>query len=110
MADRLGRRTTSRLLGAQAAPDPRLDPPPPHDPLAVLGRMLRRGLDPDLVRRLRPYFAGRPLELGLFAWDVLTGSLMTDADEGLLDELRSAAALVAEVLPSPGERGVDTMR
>jgi hypothetical protein len=43
----------------------------------------------------------------LFAWDVLTGSLLSDdaAEQALLGELRAAARAVAPALPPPGQQG-----
>jgi hypothetical protein len=76
---------------------------PSHGALAV---MARRGLEPRLVSALLPAFAARPLERGLFAWDVLNRSLLDEDEAELRDELRAAASAVRDALPGPGELGV----
>jgi hypothetical protein len=58
-----------------------------------------------LVRALLPWLAARPLERGLFAWDVLGGSLLVD--DALLEELRAAARPLGDILPDPGRPGID---
>src|SRR5262245_6676857 len=89
-----------------AEPDVFLAADPSRGPLA---HMARRGLEPRLVAALLPAFAERPLERGLFAWDVLTGSLLSEAPEeqALLAELRAAARAVAPALPPPGQKGAN---
>ena len=54
-----------------------LDPLPkqPFDVPTALGLMRRRGAESALVRRLRVWLEGRPLELGLFSWDVLCSAI-----------------------------------
>jgi hypothetical protein len=89
-----------------AEPDANLVADPAAAPLA---HMVRRGLEPRLVAALLPAFAERPLERGLLAWDVLTGSVFSDdvEEQKLLGELRAAARAVAPALPSPGQRGAN---
>jgi hypothetical protein len=106
-ASLLAKFKTPQLFDPRVSPDARLDEPPRDQALDVLGQMVRRGLDPPLVRALLPWLARRPLERGLFAWDVLCGALV---DEPLAAELRAAARPLAAVLPEPGQRGVDLNR
>ena len=74
----------------------------PTQPAAAIDAFRRRGLDPRLVRIALDWFADRPLELGLFSWDVLCSSIISDADPGLLSQLRKNAGHVREILPAPG--------
>ena len=90
------------LATAQLQPDldPALDEPVSDDPATAFDQMRRRGLDPRLVRVALAWFGERPLELGLFSWDVLCRSLVVDAE--LLATLRRNAAVVRALLPAPG--------
>ena len=74
----------------------------PTQPTDAVDAFRRRGLDPRLVRIAFDWFAERPLELGLFSWDVLCSSIISDSDAGLLQELRKNASRVREILPAPG--------
>ena len=77
-----------------------LDEPITTDPVDAIDQIRRRGFDARLVRLVLGWLAGRPLELGLFSWDVLCRSLVLDAD--LLRTLHSQAAIVRDLLPAPG--------
>lgn len=92
------------VLTPPAAPDAILLADPSAAPL---GHLPRRGLEPRLVASLLPAFAERPLERGLLAWDVLTGSLFGSDESELLAELRGYAKEVAHALPPPGQRCVN---
>jgi hypothetical protein len=74
----------------------------PTQPVEAIDAFRRRGLDPRLVRIAFDWFGDRPLELGLFSWDVLCSSLISDGDPGLLQQLRKNASRVREILPAPG--------
>jgi hypothetical protein len=89
-----------------AGPDANLASDPSQAPLP---HMARRGLEPRLVASLFTAFIERPLERGLFAWDVLTGTLFSDTadDQRLLEDLRAAARAVSPALPPPGQRGAN---
>ncbi len=93
----------------QVTMDDRLVALPHLSRLDILGQMVRRGLDPVLVHALLPLLEKHPLERALVAWDVLNGSLFVVGDP-FVDELRAAARLLKEVLPSPGARGLDLNR
>src|SRR5687767_13662477 len=73
--------------------------------MEALDRAPRRGLDPRVTGPLWSLFEKRPVELGLFAWDLLSNSLVADGD---LERLREAARAVRDVLPAPVERFVRT--
>jgi hypothetical protein len=89
-------------LPAPAPNDALLDKPLPSELIPAMQLMPRRGLDARLVEVMRRGFADRPLELGLLAWDVLSGSFI-DSPE-LLVALRKDARAVRDVLPEPGAR------
>ena len=97
-------------LAQPAPPDAALAEPIASDPLPALDQTRRRGLDPRLVDVLWKWLEPRPLELGLFAWDVLCNSLIPVDDEMRLARLRKAARVVSEVLPEPGRAFADTSR
>src|SRR5262249_54112283 len=98
-ADLLARPEAARRFDDSRVPmDPRRVEPPHAQPKSVLGQMARRGLDPALVRALWPWFSERPLERGLFAWDVLATSLWPP-DDPFLAELRAALQPVRRFLP-----------
>ncbi len=98
-------------LPEPAPADPTLDTTVGADPLAALDVARRRGLDPRVVEVFYKWFEKRPLELGLFAWDVLCNSLLHDErDALLLAKLRKAARVVREVLPEPGRAFADTKK
>src|SRR5690242_16387098 len=84
-----------------AAPAPGDLGPPATEPFAALDQLRRRGLEPQLVDVLWKWLQPRPLELGLFAWDVLNNSILRTDDERL-PRLRAAAKVVAPALPDPG--------
>src|SRR5262249_50111428 len=63
-------------LPAPAPADPTLDAAVGADPLAALDVARRRGLDARVVEVFFKWFEKRPLELGLFAWDVLCNALL----------------------------------
>jgi hypothetical protein len=71
---------------------------PADHPLAAFDAVRRQGFAPTLVERLLASFESRPLERGLLAWDVLSGSLLR-TDDKQLDRLRRDASAVAEILP-----------
>ncbi len=107
LAERMGFPTLAKLLRAADLPEPAaldavLSRPIPTDTIPALQLMPRRGLDPRLVETTRRWLADRPLELGLFSWDVLAGSIVESPE--LLSSLRAAARVVRDVLPPPGER------
>jgi hypothetical protein len=83
------------------APAPADLEPPATDPFAALDQLRRRGLEPSLVDVLWRWLEPRPLERGLFAWDVLNNSLLRH-DDGRIAPFRAAAQVVAPVLPEPG--------
>jgi hypothetical protein len=89
--------------------DPRLLAPPNLDRLDLIGQLVRRGLDPGLVRPLMPLLAKHPLERALVAWDVLGGAILP-TDDPFVDELRGYARPIKDVLPPPGLRGIDLNR
>jgi hypothetical protein len=89
-------------LPAPAPPDAGLSEPLQNEPAKIFDQMRRRGLDLELVRRLLPFFDDRPLEGGLFAWDVLCSTLMGAEDEPLWADLRERAKRVRQVLGRPG--------
>jgi hypothetical protein len=86
-----------------APPDAPLGEALARDPTAALVEARRRGLEPHLVQALWSLFENRPVELGLFAWDVLSGSLLPAKETEALARFRAAARAVREVLPAPGE-------
>jgi hypothetical protein len=90
---------------APAPLDDLLKPPLPTDESAY-AYLMRRGLDARLWRVVRDTFADRPLERGLLAWDVLTGSLLDPTDTQTLAELRGDARLIRAILPDAGQRGI----
>jgi hypothetical protein len=107
LAERLRFPTLAKQLrGAKlpppAANDTVLDKSIPTEPVPAMQLMLRRAHDPRLVELMRRVYADRPLERGLFAWDVLAGSIIESPE--LLATLRRDAIAVREVLPEPGER------
>jgi hypothetical protein len=97
---------TPELFAREVPPDPRLTAPPNLELMDLVGQLVRRGLDPLLIRPLLVKLQNRPLERALVAWDVLASTLIPDG-EPLLDELRAACAPLREVLPAPGQAGVD---
>jgi hypothetical protein len=97
-------------LPSPAALDAGLTTPLTTDPIVALDQLRRRGLDPRLVQVFYKWLERRPLELGLFAWDVLSGSLLPRSEELLLARLRKAAHAVTDVLPGAGRGFVDTGR
>ena len=66
----------------------------------LLAQLVRRGLQPAVVQRLRNAWANRPLERSLLAWDVLNGALLPAGS--FVEELRADASAAASVLPKPG--------
>jgi hypothetical protein len=108
LARKHGLATCAELISSTPAlQPPDLDaalskPPATKDPAEAIEDSRRRGLDPRLVRSLLDWFANRPLELGLFSWDVLCASLVDVSDTGLLATLRKNAAVLRELLPAPG--------
>jgi hypothetical protein len=93
------------LFSGSVPADARLFAPPHHDPLDVLGQMVRRGFHPVLLRPLLNWLAKRPLERALFAWDALAMSVIQDGE--LLGELRAASSPHKNVLPQPGRVCID---
>ncbi|HUS66127.1 MAG TPA: hypothetical protein VMZ28_16355 [Kofleriaceae bacterium] len=88
--------------------DPSLASPLPAHPVEALELFPRRGLDPRLIATLLPWFAGRPLELGLFSWDVLASAVLEEG--ALVDALRANARAVAPLLPAPGSTFANVTR
>jgi hypothetical protein len=88
-----------------------LPPPAPADPgllapLAtesqeIINQLRRRGLDPELIRRLLTHFDERPLEAGLIAWDVLCSTLLPLEEDAFRAELLERARKVKSVLGGP---------
>jgi hypothetical protein len=98
-------------LPAPAEPDAGLSAPAAHDAFTALDQARRRGLDTAVIENLWKWFESRPVELGLFAWDVLCNALLDpDKDQLLLARLRKAARVVRDVLPEPGRAFADTSR
>ena len=98
-----GLQVLAKLLQTQALEvdlDVALDEPVTTDPVDAIDQIRRRGFDARLVRLVLGWLAGRPLELGLFSWDVLCRSLVLDANP--LRTLQSQAAIVRDLLPAPG--------
>lgn len=89
-----------------------LSPPPtlesPQDGPTALARMIRWGPHPTLVATALHWFEGRPIERGLFAWDVLNQVLYGPREDALLSVLHEALEPVRPWLPRPGALGVDT--
>lgn len=77
--------------------------------LDLLGQLIRRGLDPVLIKALLPLLEKHPLERALVAWDTLNGSIFVRADP-FVEELRAAARPLKEILPPPGARAIDLHR
>ena len=101
--------TEKMNLPEAVAPDAALAAPLSNDPLVALDQARRRGLHPQIAEVLWKWLEPRPLELGLFSWDVLCGSLLDpDKDQELLARLRKAACVVSDVLPEPGRAFVQT--
>jgi hypothetical protein len=96
----------------QAAPaDAALGAPAATEPLAALDQARRRGLEPRLIDVLWRWLEPRPLELGLFAWDVLSNALLDPEQDAMrIARARKAARVVADVLPEPGRAFADTRR
>ncbi len=93
---------------APAAADPGLSEAAAGEPLAALDQLRRKGLAPELVAQFWTLFEKRPVELGLFAWDVLNSSLLVASDEVTIRRVRAAARVVREVLPKSGGAWADT--
>jgi hypothetical protein len=103
LADEL--RTSPYLQSLRGAPNGPAPSPPPllAAAAAIPLRMIRRGAEPSLVADLLESLAGRPIEQGLAAWDVLCTSLITDrAKHALHETLRP----VRSVLPLAGTQGL----
>src|SRR5206468_2061170 len=77
-AEAVGSDAMRERIEPAAEPDEYLAADPSQGPLA---HMARRGLEPRLVAALLPAFSQRPLERGLFAWDVLTGTILSSEPE-----------------------------
>jgi hypothetical protein len=86
--------------------DPRLVAPPNIDRLDLIGQLIRRGLDPVIIRALMPLLEKHPLERALIAWDVLGASLFA-LDDPFVEELRSYARPLKAALPAAGVRTLD---
>ncbi|MDB4971209.1 MAG: hypothetical protein JWN44_6898 [Myxococcales bacterium] len=102
MAELLAQPEAAKFIAKIAPPDEGLTAEPQPDQTLQLGLMTRRGLDPALVG---PWIETleSSLERGLAAWDVLTGSLIADAD--WLATMRAFVEPVRDLLPPPGQRG-----
>lgn len=103
--------TANALADAKIDPDSaprdaRLVEPVAGDIKRILGQMVRRGGDPELVRALWAKLEGRPLERALVAVDVLAQALWAQRDP-LLAEMRDAAATLGTARPKAGEVGID---
>lgn len=103
--------TANTLADAKIDPDSatrdaRLGEAVAGDIKRILGQMVRRGGDPELVRAVWAKLEGRPLERALVAVDVLAQSLWAQRDP-LLAEMRDAAATLGAARPKPGEVGID---
>lgn len=80
----------------------------PNTPLPDLfAHIARRGFAPALVRPAMDRLADRPIARGLFAWDVLVGSILAHDEIELIDELCSAALKIKQWLPPPGVSCLD---
>jgi|GEM_PF-2049505 len=86
--------------------DPRLGSPAAQEPITILPQLVRRGLDPALVRELLAGLAEQPLEAGLVAWDTLNHALLPPGDP-FVDELRRLARPLKSILPDPGRGGLE---
>jgi len=91
---------------ARVPSDPRLAAPASGEPIAILPQLVRRGLDPTLVRELLAGLREQPLEAGLIAWDTLNQALLPERDP-LVDELRQLARPLKAILPDPGRGGLE---
>jgi hypothetical protein len=89
--------------------DPRLVAPPNLDRLDLIGQLVRRGLDPAILRALMPLLERHPLERALIAWDALCGAIFVEGDP-FVDELRAFVRPLKAVLPAAGVRGIDLNR
>jgi hypothetical protein len=98
----------SFAVPSHAPPDDSLVPV--DAPEQLFAQLARRGFARDLVPRVRERFAGRPLERGLLAWDILNGTVMAPADEPLRRELLEEVARVRPILPPAGQKGISTAR
>lgn len=96
------------LFERRVVQDPRLGLEPAKEAPELVGQLVRRGLDPALVRALLGQWSSRPAERALLAWDVLGGALFAPGDP-LLGELREAARPLAGLV-QPGRAGVDLNR
>jgi hypothetical protein len=88
--------------------------PPPTKPAsetleAALAEMARRGCAPELVATVLQQFAGRPLERGLVAWDVLASTLFLPSESAYRDELMATARPLGTLLPRAGRRGIGSV-
>jgi hypothetical protein len=88
-------------LPPPAKAEPIAPSPPLPEPIAGYDYVRRHGLEPKRVQAILASLEGRPIEAGLLAWDVLSGSLV--GDKALLDELRSTAKRIREITPPAGE-------
>jgi hypothetical protein len=88
-------------LPAPAPADAGLTAPLATESGDIINQLRRRGLDPELIRRLLPFFDERPLEAGLIAWDVLCSTLLTPEEDPLRAELLERARKVKSVLAGP---------
>jgi hypothetical protein len=70
----------------------RLKVPRTADVTPLLRLALRRGVDPTIAAALLARFETRPLERALIAWDVAAGTLLSDDDESLVQQLRACVA------------------
>jgi hypothetical protein len=89
-------------LPAPAPADAGLAAPLATESQDIINQLRRRGLDPELIRRLLPHFDERPLEAGLIAWDVLCSTLLPPEEDALRAELLERARKVKSVLPGAG--------
>jgi hypothetical protein len=73
--------------------------PAPDDVEGILELMVRRGLEPALVKRLLELFPARPVERALIAWDVARGSLLGPEDGELAQRLSRELAAIRGLGP-----------
>lgn len=84
-----------------AAPlDQALSQPPAEDARTALAYFVRRGFDSSLVEIVRHALSSDVVARGLFAWDVLNGSVIERGP--YRQELQADARVVASILPAPG--------
>ena len=85
---------------------PAVDGAPATELPALLGQLIRRGLQRPLVEALLGMLQGRALEQTLISWDVLARAEIADWEGDYIAALRANAERARDALPASGEVGV----